>query len=221
MKIGGYSTISLEKILSVKPTVVIGQNYDEKLQSNLKSLGVKIRTYETKTIDDIKNTITNLGKYFKKEENSKKIVDDINKALNDLKDIVNNKRILIVISPKKDLHRQIYVSGNYLYFEDILKASGNKNAFFSTSKAQPSVNVEKIIKMNPDVIVLLAPFFDGKVKELEELKNSWKSLPINASKSNYIYAVDKLYAGIPSQRIVYFIRDFKKILEDVRSKELQ
>ena len=220
-KIGGYASISLEKILRANPTVVIGQNYDEKLNSNLKKLGIQTKIYKTTSMDDIKNTILDLGTYFNKEQNAQKIVSDINKGLDSLKDITKEKRILVIISPKKDLHRQIYVSGNYLYFEDIIKASGNKNAYFSTSSMQPVVNVEKIIKMNPDIIVLLAPFYDGKSKELEELKNSWKELPINASKNNYIYAVDKLYAGIPSDRVVYFMKDFKKILEDVRNKELQ
>lgn len=221
LKIGGYSSISLEKILSVKPTVVVGQNYDEKLHRNLNNLGIKTRIYETKTMTDIKNTIKDLGDYFNKQSNASKIISDINDGLDNLKNITKDKRILVVISPKKDLHRQIYVAGNYLYFEDIIKASGNKNAFFSTSKAQPSVNVEKIIKMNPDIIVLLAPFYDGKPDELEQLKDSWRALPINASKHNFIYAVDKLYAGIPSQRVVYFMNDFKKILENVRNKELQ
>lgn len=85
---------------------------------------------------------------------------------------------------------------------------------------QPVVNIEKIIKMNPDIIVLLAPFYDGKVKELEKLIDSWKDLPINASRNNNIYAVDKLYAGIPSDRVIYFIKDFKKILQNVRNKKL-
>lgn len=220
-KIGGYASISLEKILKAKPTVVIGQNYDEKLNTNLEKLGIQTKIYKTTSMDNIKNTILDLGIYFNKEENANKIVTDINNGLENLKDITKDKKILVVISPKKDLHRQIYVSGNYLYFEDIIKASGNKNAYFSTSSMQPVVNVEKIIKMNPDIIVLLAPFYDGKPDELETLKNSWKELPINASKKDYIYAVDKLYAGIPSDRVVYFMKDFKKILEDVRSKELQ
>lgn len=221
MKIGGYASISLEKILSTKPTIVIGQNYDEKLNSNLEKLGIKTKIYKTTSISDIKNTILDLGKYFHKDEIASKIVDDINKSLDSLGGIVKDKRILIVISPKKDLHRQIYVSGNYLYFDDIIKASGNKNAYFSTSTMQPVVNVEKIINMNPDIIVLLAPFYDGKPVELAKLIDSWKDLPINASRNSNIYAVDKLYAGIPSDRVVYFMRDFKKILENVRSKELQ
>jgi iron complex transport system substrate-binding protein len=72
--------------------------------------------------------------------------------------------------------------------------------------------------MNPDIIVLLAPFYDGKTTELNQLKELWKTLPINAAKQNNIYTVDKLYAGIPSQRVEFFINDFRKILEDVRNK---
>ena len=217
-KIGGYNDISLEKILDVKPTIVIGQDYDEKLIQNLKSLNIKVLSYKTNTIENIKNTILELGILFKKEEKSKEMISRIDDSLNSLKSIVENKKILIVISPKDSLSNQIYVTGNFLYFEDIIKASGNKNAYNSTNPAQPVVNTEKIINMNPDIIVLLAPFYDGKTAELNQLKEFWKTLPINASKQNNIYAVDKLYAGIPSQRVEFFINDFRKILEDVRNK---
>ena len=217
-KIGGYNDISLEKILDVKPTIVIGQDYDEKLIQNLKSLNIKVLSYKTNTIENIKNTILELGILFKKEEKSKEMISRIDDSLNSLKSIVENKKILIVISPKDSLSNQIYVTGNFLYFEDIIKASGNKNAYNSTNSAQPVVNTEKIINMNPDIIVLLAPFYDGKTAELNQLKELWKTLPINAAKQNNIYAVDKLYAGIPSQRVEFFINDFRKILEDVRNK---
>ena len=64
-KIGGYNNISLEKILEVKPTVVIGQDYDNKLNSNLNALNIKTLIYKTNTISSIKNTINDLGMFFK------------------------------------------------------------------------------------------------------------------------------------------------------------
>ncbi len=217
-KVGGYATISLEKIIQSKPTVVIAQNYDEKTLRNLKSLNIKTLVFKTNTIDSIKNTIRTLGKYFKKEQKADELISNIDNSLASLNGITSNKKVLLVIGPRKNLNNQIYITGNHLYFEDILKASGNKNAFFSTSKNQPVVNSEKIINMNPDIIVLLSPFLDGKIKEQKELLSNWLKLPVNASINKNIYIVDKLYAGIPSQRVVYFIKDFKKILENVRNK---
>lgn len=220
-KIGGYNNVSLEKLLEAKPTVVIGQDYDEKLNSNLNAFRIKTLSYKTNTISSIKNTINELGNFFDKKEKAKELILNIDNALLSLNSIVENKKILIVISPKKSLSNQIYVTGNFLYFEDIIKASGNKNAYNSSNPAQPVVNTEKIIGMNPDIIILLTPFLDGKKQEQDEIINAWKQLPINASKDDNIYTVDKLYAGIPSQRVEFFIKDFKKILENVRNKKLQ
>ena len=220
-KIGGYSSISIEKILEVNPSVVIGQNYDEKLISNLKALNIKVMDFKTNTLDNIKNTIQELGIFFNADIKAKELISNIDNSLVSLNNIIENKKILFVISPGKSLANQIYVTGNFLYFEDIIKASGNQNAYNSTNKSQPVVNAEKIIAMNPDIIILLGAFFENKPKELEEVKNAWKVLPIDASINDNIYAIDKEYSGIPSHRVQYFIDDFKKILENVRNKQLQ
>ena len=217
-KVGGYATISLEKILQAKPTVVIAQNYDAKMLANLKSLNIKTMVFKTDTLSSIKSTITTLGEYFKTEERAKELNSSIDSSLNSLSAIISNKKILLVIGPRKDLNNQIYITGNNLYFEDIIKASGNKNAYFSTSTNQPVVNSEKIINMNPDIIVMLSPFLDGKKEEQKKLIKLWETLPVNASINKNIYLIDKLYAGIPSQRVIYFMKDFKKILENVRDK---
>lgn len=220
-KVGGYATISLEKIIAYKPTVVIAQNYDEKLLRNLKALGINTLIFKTDTISSIKKTITTLGKYFKRDEKAKELVNTIDNSLASLGNIVKDKKILTVIGPRKNLNNQIYIAGNNLYFEDVLKASNNKNAYYSESTNQPVVNSEKIINMNPDIIVLLSPFLDGKIEEQEKLKTLWQTLPVNASINKNIYIIDKTYSGIPSHRVIYFIRDFKKILENVRDKQLQ
>ena len=220
-KIGGYNSISLEKILKVNPTVVVGQDYDEKLNSNLKALGITTLSYKTNTISLIKNTINELGIFFKQEEKAKELNTNIDNAMTSLAGIVKDKKILIIISPKDSLSNQIFVSGNHIYFEDVIIASGNKNAYFSNSTAQPVVNTEKIIGMNPDIIILLAPFLEDDLKAQTKLINTWKQLPVNASKGGNIYTIDKLYAGIPSHRVEYFIKDYRKILENVRNKQLQ
>ena len=220
-KVGGYATISLEKIIAYKPTVVIAQNYDEKLLRNLKALGINTLIFKTDTISSIKKTITTLGNYFKRDEKASELVNTIDESLSSLSNIVKNKKILTVIGPRKNLNNQIYIAGNNLYFEDVLKASNNKNAYYSESTNQPVVNSEKIINMNPDIIVLLSPFLDGKIEAQERLKTLWQTLPVNASINKDIYIIDKTYSGIPSHRVIYFIRDFKKILNNVRDKQLQ
>ncbi|XPV70142.1 MAG: ABC transporter substrate-binding protein [Halarcobacter sp.] len=216
-KVGGYSTISLEKILLAKPTIVLAQNYDEEILKNLKKLNLKFYSFKTDNLNSIKTTIKKIGDILKKEKKATELINQIDNSLKQLKNIINNKKFMVVISPKLDLNSTIYIAGNNLYFNDIIKTSGNTNAYMANNFAQPVVNVEKIIHMNPDVIVLLAPYINKENISKEQLKNIWYKLPINASKNKDIYIIDKEYAGIPSNRVVNFINDFKKILIDVKN----
>lgn len=220
-KVGGYGSVSLEKVLKLNPSTIINQSYDKKLNQDLSSLGFKTLAYSSNNIEDIKFIIKDLGDKFDKKIEAKKLNDDIENSLKSIENIIKNQKILIVISPQNTLSSQIYVAGNFVYFEDIIKKSKNKNAFQSSLKSQPVINSEKIISLNPDIIVLLAPFLEGKKDVQEAMIKMWEKLPINASRQKNIYIIDKLYAGIPSHRVKYFIDDYKEILEDVRAKELQ
>ena len=220
-KVGGYGSVSLEKVVKLNPSVIINQSYDKKLNDDLKKLGFKTLVYKTDNIEDIKYTIQDLGEVFDKNKEAKELNKNIDDSLKSLSGILENQKILIVISPQNTLSNQIFVAGNFVYFEDIIKKSQNQNAYQSSLKSQPVINSEKIITLNPDIIILLAPFLENQEKSQENMKKMWKKLPISASKQKNIYIIDKLYSGIPSHRVKNFIDDFRGILEDVRAKKLQ
>ncbi len=217
-KVGGYSNVSLEKLLLAKPSIILAQDYDKELILNIKKLNLNVQTFKTNNLNSIKTTIKSIGQILVKNEKAKELIAGIDNSLKSIKDIVSNKKILVVISPREDLNKIIYVAGNNLYFNDIIEASGNKNAYFSSSLSQPIVNVEKIIKMNPDIVIMLTPYINERKVSKDEIKQPWLELPINAAKKNKIYFIDKEYAGIPSNRVVNFINDYKDILVDVRDK---
>lgn len=219
-KVGGYGSVSLEKVVNLNPSIIINQNYDKKLNSSLKALGFKTLVYKTDSLDDIKFAIKDLGDVFNKQNEAKILNTNIENSLKNIENIVENQKILIVISPQNTLSNQIYVTNNYIYFEDIIKKSGNQNAYQSSLKSQPAINSEKLILLNPDIIILLAPYLKSD-KQKDDMLNLWKNLPVNASKKDNIYIIDKTYSGISSHRVQYLIDDFRKILEDVRTKKLQ
>ena len=217
-KVGGYASISLEKMLVSQPTLVLAQDYDKELISNIKKLKLNVKTFKTNNLKSIKNTISSIGILLEKKEKANELNESIDNSLGNIKNITLNKKILVVISPREDLNKIIYVAGNNLYFNDIIEASGNKNAYVSSSLSQPIVNVEKIIKMNPDIVIMLAPYINERGISHDDMKKSWLKLPIKAAKEKMVYIIDKEYAGIPSNRVINFINDYRNILEDVRSK---
>jgi len=220
-KVGGYFSPSLEKILSLKPDMVIMQQSSIKLSQKLQQLGISTQVLSLKTLNDIKRSIEIIGDILNKKPQAQEILNTIDRKLKEIQGIVKNKKILMVIGHNLSLEKRIFVAGQNLYFDDIINISGNTNAFKSSRIGQPILNMENIIATNPDIVVLLAPFREDKHLTHEQLINPWLKLPINAKKTNSIYMIDKHYAGIASNRIIYFLEDFKGFLADARDKKLQ
>lgn len=215
-KVGGYFNPSLEKIVALNPSLVIMQENNYKLAKKLKQLQIKTKVIKIDKLSNIKKSILEIGTILDRDKEAQKIIDDINSGLEKIKNIINNKKILVVMGHNKSLASRIFVSGQNLYFDDIIIESGNTNALQSKRVGQPVLNMENIIACNPDIVILLAHSMHEKGLSRDDLINPWKELPINAGKTASIYIIDKLYAGIPSDRLVYFLRDFQGILNDYK-----
>ncbi|MBW6488322.1 helical backbone metal receptor [Sulfurimonas sp.] len=216
-KVGGYFEPSLEKIVALNPTLVIMQENNYKLGEKLKQLDIKSKIVRIDTLSNIRGSILEIGKTLEREDEANKIVEEIDSQLKKVKNITKGRRILIVMGHNTSLASRIFVAGQNLYFDDIINESGNKNALQSQRKGQPVLNMENIISCNPDIVILLAHSMEEMGLSRSDLINPWLELPISAAKSNSIYIIDKTYSGIPSDRLVYFLQDFREILNDYKS----
>ncbi len=216
-KVGGYFSPSLEKIVSLKPTLVIMQQNNHKLSLKLGQLGIKTKIIKIDKLENIKKSIIEIGDILDKKESAKKIVKNINDELKNLKNIVTNKKILIVFGRYIKLDKQVFVAGQNLYFDEIINESNNTNALQSERKGQPILNMENIIASNPDIVLLLARCQTDGVDNKELIK-PWLELPISASKTNSIYVNNNIYASMPSDRLVLFLKDFKNMLDDYKER---
>ncbi len=212
-KVGGYFSPSLEKVVALKPTLVIMQNNNKKLNSKLKRLGIETKVIKIDTLKSISQAILEIGKRLKKEKRAKEIVDNINQERQKLQNIVSGKKILIVFGRNRTLDKQVFVAGQNLYYDEIINESNNTNALHSNRKGQPILNMENIIACNPDIVLLLARYQADGINNKALIK-PWLELPINASKTKSIYINSNIYAGIPSDRLVLFLQDFRAMLED-------
>lgn len=211
-KVGGYFSPSLEKIVVLKPDIVIMQENNLAMADKLQKLGIKTMVMKIDSVDSIKKAIGNLGILLNKKEKSTLIVTKIERSLASLKGITRNQKILIPIGYHTDFSKEVHIAGQNLYFDDIIEASGNVNALQSSQKGQPVLNLEKILKLNPDIVIILAPLMREKKFTKESLIAPWMKLPINAAKTKSIFVEEGTYAGIPSDRITYFIDDFRGFL---------
>ncbi len=213
-KVGGYFSPSFEKIVALKPTIVIMQENNAHMAEPLRRMGIAVEVTKIDTYPSIRRAIQRIAKIVDNEPEGRAIIGGLDRKMASLKGIVMGQKILMVFGHNTDLSRPLYVSGQNLYFDDIITASGNVNALQSRRRGQPVVNLEQIIGMNPDIIVLLAPNTRSLGLNKEALTAPWKKLPLNAVRHDRIYVADGEYANNPSHRLGLFLDDFRRFLHD-------
>ncbi|MEA3374506.1 MAG: helical backbone metal receptor [Campylobacterota bacterium] len=203
-KVGGYTTLSIEKVLSHRPTLVIGLEHQQKFLSQLQAFHIRTEMVRLERIEDIKKSILSLAALLHHEEKGEALIAEIEMSKKSAPKLPVPQSVLIVFANASSLSRGVYVAGHDLFFEEIIQACGASNAYTSDYSLQPVLNVEGIIATNPDHVLLLSGPLDRV--NLEKLLQRWQALPIKAAKNNQIKVIRNDYILIPSQRIAESIR---------------
>ncbi len=201
--IGGYSNPNLEKIISLSPTLVIGQNFNHMTLEKLKRFNIKTLMLKLQTINDIKSAIEQLSNEL--QVSSEKIIKNIDESIKKAKKSKIPHKVMIVYGLREDLRSGIYIAGNNIFFDDIIKLCGNTNAYSANQTNQPVLSYENVIALNPDQIIILHSNASNPDVDKEKALSQWHSLPTNAGKNRRITVVDESYINIPSHRVALSI----------------
>ncbi|WP_345992806.1 helical backbone metal receptor [Sulfurimonas sp. HSL-1716] len=212
--IGGYGNPNLEKIVSARPTLVIGQDFNSAVLQKLQKFGIKTLMLRLQTIDEIKSSISKVAQTISKQKNAAKLIKEINDALKDAKKAKKPHSVMIVYGLKEDLRGGIYIAGHDIFFEDIIKACGNTNAYTSKLLSQPVLSYENVIALDPQQIIILHSKATEPNVDVKRALHNWYTLPTEASKNKKISIVDENYLHIPSQRVSLTIKRLCREMND-------
>ena len=212
--IGGYENPNIEKIIALKPTLVVAQSYNTNILEKLKHFNIKTVTLKLKTIDEIKKSINILAKEIGSSSVANKLTANIDNAMLQAPKNKNPHSVMIVYGLHEDLRNGIYIAGHDIFFEDIITSCGNTNAFTSDMASQPVLNYENVIALNPDQIIILHSHATEEHVDVKKALQAWYKLPTNASRNKQISIVDEDYLHIPSHRIALTISRLCREMND-------
>lgn len=194
-KVGGMLNPSFEKILALKPDLVIISKHGtpKEVYQRLKDLKIKLHVFAPKSLKELPHEIVKLGKTIEKTKEAEKISIELQKEIKKIKKVYNSERALFILWSEP-----LVVVDKSSHIDEIMRILGLRNiAEFS------SINIERIIKMNPEIIFFgLGHGFEPTV--IHQLKDT------DAVKKAHIYFVsDKIYRLSP--RIIEGIKEMAEI----------
>ena len=166
--VGTFMKPSLEKIIALKPDLVIMSALTgEELNNGLKSNNIESKRIQANSIEEIFTNFLEVAKMLGKENEANKIIAEKRAKLEEIKKMATiNKKGLFVMSASP-----LMVFGNDNLPNDIMKLLNIKNIAENQKGRNPIVTPEFIIKENPDIIITLLPNPSQIVATNPQLKN--------------------------------------------------
>jgi len=137
------------------------------------------------SINDIFKNFIQLSEITGKKKKGEEIVKKAKKQIKDIK-CKKRKQIFFVLGWKP-----LITTGKNTFINEIIKLSGGENIFGSIEKKWIQVNIEEVVKSNPDVIIYIemGENFDQYLKYLNNVK---------AVKENKILEIEQYKIASPT-----------------------
>jgi iron complex transport system substrate-binding protein len=174
-QVGGYVDPSLEAILALKPDLVIGARGPggSAISDRLASHGIGVLFPETENFKQIEDMIFEVGKRTAHEEGAKRTVEAMRARTAEVERAVALRpkpRVLIVFGLAP-----ISVAGPNGFPDEMLRHAGGVNAV-STGPAYPTVAMERVMALDPDVVIVAAMAEPQAGERINESAPGWSAL---------------------------------------------
>jgi iron complex transport system substrate-binding protein len=151
-EVGGYVDPNLEAILALRPDLVIGARgpAGRRIDDTLRARGVDTYFPETETIADIFTMIRGVGARLVRDAEAERVVARVQARLAEVAAVTSSlpsPRVLLLFGVQP-----IVAAGPKSFGDEILARAGARNAV-TQGGAYPSLDLEAVVGVDPDVIV--------------------------------------------------------------------
>ncbi len=156
VKVGGLIDPDLERILSLRPDLVIAYGTQSDLLTQLERAHVPTFSYEHAGLADITATIRALGRRTASQPAADALASRIEADISRIRRRVAGlprPRTLLVFGRDSDTLRGIYASGGAGFLSDMLEAAGGANVFADVPRQSVQATTELVLLRSPEVIL--------------------------------------------------------------------
>jgi iron complex transport system substrate-binding protein len=237
-KIGNLYDGNWERIVELKPDLVLVLTKGENLRLQCEKFGIESLTVDHGSMEGVLASYDLIGERLGAEvmqaaQARKTALEEKLSVLRAKGESLPPIRVLICIDRIHGIGQlqNLYVAGTNPYFQDAIHWAGGINVAETTDTAFPCISTEDVAAMNPDVIIDLmlseVVKLSSKPSEEEPEKKEadpiadWKTLgnEVNAVKTGRIHVLTEGYATIPGPRMPLLVEKLLEILHGEHIKQ--
>jgi len=209
-KIGGFINPNIEKIVSLKPDVVImsADSNQQNIYAQLLRLKIKAYVINPDNLDKTFTTILHLGEITGHSKKARELVSSLHKRVKTVETSVKGRthpKVLFLWS-----EAPLITAGSGTFTHDLIEKAGGTNIAASSPIKYPKYSMEEIIRIQPDIIISAAMGSDTKSANKNSLWQAYKVIP--AVKNGRIYSINPDLLARPAPSMISGLEEMAKMI---------
>lgn len=216
-RVGGLLDPDVERILSLKPDLVIVYATQIDLRAQLARAGVAIFDYKHGGLADVLSAIRALGARVGHPEEADRVATAVEGRIESVRRRVAGRprpRTLLVMGRDPFTLRAIYASGGVGFLHEMLEAAGGTNVFADIHREAVQATSELVLARAPEVILELRGEFPSiSQADLERDRKTWWVLPsVPAVRADRVYNLSGAPFVVPGPRVAEAVEAIARTL---------
>ena len=205
-RVGGLHDPSVERILAIKPDLVIVYATQKELIARLERAGIAYFNYQHKALPDILTTIRAVGARLGSGPAADALASSMERSLAGIRAKtagLPHPATLLVFERDPVALRNVFASGGYGFLHDMLEIAGGRNVFAGVKQQAVQASTEMLIASRPDVIIELLYGDNLQHADIARQLRAWDTLAsVPAVRTHRISALTGDEFVVPGPRIV-------------------
>jgi iron complex transport system substrate-binding protein len=205
-RVGGLIDPDVERILALKPDLVIVYDTQADLKRQLQRAEVPMFPYVHRDLADITQTMRALGERIGVKAAAEAAAARIEQQMAAIGRRVAGRprpRTLLVFGREQGTLRHIDASGGYGFLHDVLELAGGSNVLGDLRKQAVEVSTEMVLTRAPEVVLELRYGESAASTRLESERAVWNTLAsVPAVRARRVYLLTGDEFVVPGPRIV-------------------
>lgn len=214
-KVGSFSEPNLEKILSLKPDLLLATGLEQaQVVKELKRFDIKVIVVDPTNFDELFDLIKEIGTITGRDLEAVTLIQDMKNSIAQISQKVNSRNP--AERPKVYVeiwHDPIMVAGKGSFIDEMITLAGGVNIAYDTTRPFSQFSPELVIERNPDIIILGYMNIGISAGEAISERLGWQN--IKAVKDNRVYDdIDSALLFRPGPRLALGLAElYKKFYE--------
>jgi iron complex transport system substrate-binding protein len=215
-RVGGLLDPNVERLLSLRPDLVIVYNTQQELTQRLERAAIPFYLYEHRGLPDITQTVRAVGARIGSAEAANRVAAKMESDLDAIRQSVAGRprpKTLLVFGRDAGSLRNIDASGGYGFLHDMLDIAGGEDMFADITKQSVQTTTEMILARRPDVIIELRYGDSAQSLDVKRELSAWDALPsVPAVRNHRVYILVGDEFVVPGPRVVDATRKLAQAL---------